>query len=459
MATNTETLNQTVNAESFVLQTWAALGEVTSGKFTAKQIDFAESWLAQVGQRLSAGQTSVLEHATLLTLAQLDSTHAFVLEKSGSHINLYLWPYLWQSWHILAGSTTPAVSREDWQSLPRLPRKVLSQTNRDIAVVYDTAFFSPKRTELLFEPLNSKSSIVTRITSASFWNARTALFVAFSMLLLCFPITREILLGMIFGMMGASMNEYIVHLGVGHSSSSFARGFRRLGYIGLFAEEINLAHRVHHSKMLTDFRTAFSSEKDRQRVDAYVSRESEKLVFERIKAGLVPESKAASEIERIIRELKSGGYGVDGTLAGCIAMNVLAFPFFLSNFLLSLLFAGGTVFLVTSCIFLSGFIMQSLFSHRYLHLTNDDLEKSKADGSTTAFMRWFMTTPVAELQTRRHFRHHHEKYDYQGTANGVIMSFSFADFPLRKGVREAEVSHLVQMRKQGFLDDARSKKS
>ena len=136
-------------------------------------------------------------------------------------------------------------------------------------------------------------------------------------------------------------------------------------------------------------------------------------------------------------------------------MNVIASPFFVLNIMLSYLFPTSlaqVIFVLASCFFLSGFIIQSMYSHRYLHFTTEDLAHPQNAGSTTSFMRWFMTTSLGQLQTRRHYRHHQEKYDYQRTVNGVIMSFSFADFIFRRGVHEADVSHLIKMRREGFLN-------
>jgi hypothetical protein len=169
--------------------------------------------------------------------------------------------------------------------------------------------------------------------------------------------------------------------------------------------------------------------------------------------GVTPEDRRHSEVDRIIREVRLGGYGVNGTPAGCLAMNAIAIPFYLLNTLLFLRF-GGMPFLVVSCLCLGGFITQSMYSHRYLHMTRADIERSRESGTSTAFMRWFMTTPVARLQARRHYRHHHESFDYSRTANGVIMSFSIADFLFRRGVYEADIKHLLKMRREGFLDYA-----
>jgi hypothetical protein len=331
----------------------------------------------------------------------------------------------------------------------RLPRHVLKRAPEDIQIIYDTVYYSDRRKTSLFSSDETNFNFLSRLAGSSFWNLQTGLFFIASMVLMAVPYAREIFLGAVVGMIGASINEYTVHLGMGHSSTKLAANFRKLGLWGLWSEEINLAHRVHHSKMLVDFRAKFTNEKILNRVDAYLTAEAKKMVASRVADGSTAADQAENEVKRIVSDIQAGGHGVDGTVFGCAAMIILALPYFLINGLMS--YWLGPLFFVAACVSLVGFITQSMYSHRYLHMTDQDLKDSVHDGSTTAFMRWFMTTPVAKLQTRRHFRHHHEKYDYARTVNGVIMSFSFADFVFRTGVHEAEVHHLIAMRKAGFL--------
>lgn len=389
-------------------------------------------WLELARERVAAGLTSVLEQALFLLLARRGRDGA----REGAR----------RSWEILTG-------RSAGSDVNRLPRRILRQAPSEEQVVYDAVFYADARETALFAPLGGTSwlrTAVRRVTASAFWTRGTAMFLGGASVMMLFSPTREILLGAVIGMIGASLNEYLVHLGLGHASTAFAKRLRRLGVMGLFAEEINLAHRIHHSKMVADFRADFTDSKTRARIDAHLRREATQLVRDRVATGFTAESRAEAEIDRIIREIVAGGYGVNGTWAGCLSMNVLALPFFLVNGGLAVLF-GAPLFMIASSFFLSGFITQSLYSHRYLHMTEDDLARSKDAGTTTVFMRWFMTTPVAKLQVRRHYRHHHEKFDYHGTVNGVIMSYSFADFVLRRGVREAEVRHIVRMRREKFL--------
>jgi len=418
---------------------WIVLDGLSKKHPTDRDREFREVWRAMAFERLTLGTSNILDHSIFLLLAgagDLASEQAVA-----------------RSWELLAGRP-PSSAR----AAERLPRSVLQAGTLDEQVVYDTVFHAKTRKSSIFDPIAfdpiSESSklrvVVRRLTASAFWNRGTFFFSLLAVALSFWSSGREILFGMLLGMMGASFNEYLVHLGVGHASSKVATGFRRLGFVGLFAEEINLAHRVHHWKMKMDFRVEFTKPEFKERVDTYLRIEATKLVRGRVEAGITREDRAEVEIARIIREIIAGGYGVNGTWAGCLSMNLLAFPFFVLNVILAWMW-GGPVFLVTSCLFLSGFITQSLYSHRYLHMTEEDLQRAKAAGQTTAFMLRFMKTSVSQLQARRHYRHHHERFDYNGTANGVIMSFSFADFVLRGGVREARVQHLVRMRKEGFL--------
>ena len=402
---------------------------------------------------------TVLEHSVLLLMLQQNYASQFLSQRNNELFDLAL-EISWD--HLTTGTLAPrwpTDGRALTSAIPYLPSSELKKSGEEARVVYDTIFFANFRKLLLFDkipqPRQRYLEIKNRIVSSAFYNKQTLIFFFVLLPMMFTPCLREIVLGFVVGMMGASINEYAVHLGIGHSSAGLAKSFCRFGYFGLFAEEINLAHRVHHCKMVGDFRADFTNEKVRERVDAYLNSEADKLVSSRVQKTFYSSENAPKETARIISEIKSGGYGVDGTLAGCIAMNVIASPFFALNIMLSYLFPTTltqVIFIFASCFFLSGFIIQSMYSHRYLHFTTEDLAHPQNAGSTTSFMRWFMTTSLGQLQTRRHYRHHQEKYDYQRTVNGVIMSFSFADFIFRRGVHEADVSHLIKMRREGFLN-------
>jgi hypothetical protein len=447
--------------------TYAVLEALNRRDATEIDTKLVEKWFSTLLTR-NAPMT-MLEHTALLIMHRSSSKSQYLSPASRALFDI-TFELSWD--HLTAETTAPSwpvnLHRAE-ATLPYLPRTVRMRATEETRVIYDTVYFANERRNLLFTSLNTSSHrvgfaggfkiILNRITSSSFFNLNFALSWLVLIGLLFIPYIRELVLGAIVGMIGASINEYAVHLGIGHSSPRLAKGFRKIGLFGLWAEEINLAHRVHHSKMIVDFRSEFSNEKVLNRVDAYLATEATKMVNSRVEHGQTAAKDTESEISRIISQIKAAGYGVDGTILGCVSMHVIAIPFFILNVILfSALGAGlaAGIFLFSATFFLSGFITQSMYSHRYLHMTPGDLVDPKLAGTTTSFMRWYMTTAAGQLQTRRHYRHHQEKFDYQKTVNGVIMAYSFADFILRRGVSEAELTHILRMRKEGFFNYSES---
>ncbi len=448
-----ETVAIVRDAQQIEAATWRIFSLAGKARINPNDLKTILEWNQSASQRLTAKITSVLEHAVFVFLDESEFSFRMHDEDNSSWIR----SGRRQSWEVLVGRS--AQSEIETSSLPT---RILRLAKSNERAAYEAAKnFRPRRSKI-FDDLKVGSSLFStirqRATTSSFWNLRSALFLCAGVAICSLPLGAQILAGAVLGMIGASLNEYITHLGIGHASPAFVSGFRRFGIAGLFSEEINLAHRVHHSKILTDFRCEFTDPASQRRLDLYLSQEALKLVESRVAANITPRDQADSETSRIVREIKAGGYGIDGTLAGCIAMNILASPFFVMNFAIYKVF-GGFAFLISACFFLSAFVIQSLYSHRYLHLTDEDIAKSKVQGTSTAFMRWYMTTPLARLQTYRHYRHHHEKFDYRSTENGVIMAFGFADYLLRRGPAEAEVHHLAGLYKEGFRPSDSSKSS
>lgn len=356
---------------------------------------------------------------------------------------------LQQSWSKLTNLKLPP-----YETIPYLPQSILDQTPEAIRLLYVATYHKENRKYLLFDKIQNGQpyfkTILTRLRNSAFWNMTFAFCTLLALAACIFSEGRELLIGILLGMISASFNEYLIHLGVGHASPNLSLAFRRFGWLGRFAEEINLAHRVHHCKIATDFRVEFSDSKTLERVNHYLEHHARKIVTSRIQNRIISQAELESEINRIVVTIRAGGYGVNGTLKGAISMQLTAVPFYIINYLIYKL-AFGPIFLITSFLSLAVFINQSLYSHRYLHMTNADIENAKLSSKATSFMIWFMATPLGKLQQRRHFRHHQEAFDYKRTVNGVIMSFSFADYILRRGVADATVRNLLQMHDQDFL--------
>lgn len=412
---------------------YPVLGAASANRPTEAQVAVVEDFLHQLERR----HPSVSDHAALLFL-QLSRFTEKHLSKSNSDraARLLCKSYLQLTGEVVVDGT-----------FPRLPDPILRLESEESRLIYSTVCAHGRR-GLLFK--GGISRFRERLELSAFWNSTTLFCGLLALALSIHPIGRGIILGAVIGMAGASLNEYMVHLGVGHASDRLASLYRRSGWAGRYAEEIVLAHRVHHSKMATDFRVEFSDLATKRRVDTYLRREAKKIVAARVSENITPAALAESETKRIISDVKAGGYGVNGTAIGCITMQVLALPYFVLNGALAP-YLGGWAFFLSATFFLSGFIAQSMYSHRYLHLTPADQAKEWEAGNATRFMLWFMNTPLGRLQARRHYRHHQEKIDYARTVNGAIMSFNFADFLLRGGVEEAEVVHLVKMKSERFL--------
>lgn len=328
-----------------------------------------------------------------------------------------------------------------------LPSSLLKDAGDEAKVIYDNAFFLSERSEKIFCSLKN---LWERTKAHPLYNFDTLVWLSvLTAAALLISHGAEIVTGLVFGMIGASVNEYIVHLGIGHTCPATLRKWIPFTYIVHFTEEINLAHRVHHFKMTRDFRKNFTNNQCYDNVNKYLKKKAQELVDNRVKLKEIDAKDYNEDVARVIYCIIRDGYGVDGTIVGMVSMHITGAPFFVANTVLAVFLASPTFWLF-STISLSFFITQSLYSHRYMHLNSHDLKIKES--ATTAFMRWFIRSPIGRLQTQRHFQHHHEPYEYNKTSNGVIMSFSFADYLFRGGVSEINPKNLMKMRKQGFLD-------
>ena len=272
-------MNQTNAINNFQtdIDDFAVLESVSRKRITSSDIQLAMIWLLD----LNSTETlfTVFDHALLLFMTRSE----FWDRANNPAISKQCLTLLHSSWSQLTGSELTNLQKA---KIPLLPRHVLKSEDEDVRIVYDTVYFTEARKNSLLAPLtevkNALSEFTTRLKSSSFWNLKTGAYLAGMVALCLLPFAREIILGAVVGMIGASINEYTVDVGMGHSSTKLAASFRRFGLFGLWSEEINLAHRVHHSKMLVDFRAKFSNEKIRARVDNYLEVEARKMVMSRV---------------------------------------------------------------------------------------------------------------------------------------------------------------------------------
>lgn len=417
-----------------------------------RHVEDTLSWLTSLRESQLEKPLSVLEHAALTYVF-----HSRIFEShSNTQAQTLVREGLTQSWETLTGRSFPKSGQ-----LPRLPHSVLRKASPEARIFERAAFELNNRPKQLRVDLREgvadhiKERMIrwadrVPLTFASVLTTMLTLALAFHHL------GREIIAGTLVGLAGASLNEYLIHIGVGHAPEGIKRAFRRFGIAGKFAEEITLAHQVHHVKISRDFGDSFKSESERLKVDRILVLKARELVMSREEFASKSRREIDAEAERVAASIRTGNYGVDGTTKGAIGMYITATPMIFFNTLVAATM-GSQAFFASSMLSLFGFITQSLYSHRYLHMRPHEIaavETSWKDASTwlDISLKWYMTTPIAWLQQRLHFTHHKSEWDYEKTSNGVIMAFSVADYMVRGGVENPSVKHLLELREQGFLD-------
>ncbi len=282
--------------------------------------------------------------------------------------------------------------------------------------------------------------------------------------LLSFEPGRYIFAGGLIGLAQASLNEYMVHIGIGHAPRAVYGKFRYFGKAGRFMEQVTLAHKLHHTVVSDNFGAATLTPEQIVRAEKTLRKLTENLVMERMQAEY-PELNTAviaektdykAEVERIIAATRKGNYGVNGTFAGATSMLVTAAPFYLLNYALYAA-TGSLEFLISSNISLMFMIVQSVYSHWYLHYK----PSPETDSLTSRFQMWYLqNTPFGRLAQRLHFTHHEMPYAYDRTSNGVIMAGSASDrianLFVPGFIQNPRVKDLVEMYTQGFLPELQS---
>lgn len=335
------------------------------------------------------------------------------------------------------------------QLMMPLPLKVLESSGPNTKLFHDAVF--SKHKDQISKEASLKLKFKKVIQHASLANVMMTLVTALAM---CTQTGREIYLGLFVGLIQASLNEHMDHIGIGHAPKLVTKFFRKSGKAGSFLEEITLAHQLHHSIVSDNFGAVILTPEQKARAEATLSRLVTSLITDRLKnknpdldkeqIQSLPEF--SSEVDRMTRELRNGNYGINGTLAGATGMLVTASPFYFLNLALYA-GTGSQAFLISSTISMTVMILQSLYSHRYLHIKPED--KDLAGGNR--FQQWYVNESfLGQLQQRLHFTHHEMPYSYSGTRNGAIMAGSPSDRLMGK-VEDPSVKHLIKMYYQGFL--------
>lgn len=273
---------------------------------------------------------------------------------------------------------------------------------------------------------------------------------------LSFEPGREAFAGALVGLIEASLNEYLVHIGVGHAPKSAVKMFRKLGPTGDFLEEITLAHKLHHAIVAETYNASNLTSEQRVRAEKMLANLVETLMLDRFKEKYPDQTEeiilASAEFlqakANLIATIRKGDFGVAGTPKGVAGMLIAALPYYLLNQAIYMA-TGSDVFLVSADFWLTFMVIQSLYSHAHLH----DKPSGERRSLGTRFQQWYVnSTPLGLLAQRLHFTHHELPYSFERTKNGDIMAGSLWD-RLKFDLRRPTVRDLLRMHAQGFLPE------
>lgn len=396
--------------------------------------DTAKGWVQEITQIQKNRPLSIVEHSTILYLLK----NKLFSEAESVHLLQSLQKVMSQSFHHLTGK----ISTGDSIEANTLPDSVMKNATTKERLVHDAVVASKN--------INRYVSMAKRVLTLKNTVYTLALGAALS-----FQTGREIFAGALLGLAGASFNEYLIHVGIGHASDSLKKKFRKLGNVGHVMEEVTLAHRLHHMIVSRYFGAAVLPKDLEAKATKQLRNLSEDLVLDRLQEQFPERTKdeiRQSEdyrllVDKLENEVKSGNFGVNGTHYGTVTMLASATPFFLLNGLAYHL-TGSPEILASSMVSLTFFIVQSLYSHRYMHIRPEDMDQTPS----SRFMRWYIRSPIGQLQTRLHYVHHGSHMEAKSTQNGVIMAFSIADYILHGGVKQPELSHILGLEAQGYLE-------
>ena len=394
----------------------------------------AMGWVHEIGRVQQQRPLSIVEHSTVLYLLK---NHLFA-EADVRDLRQSLQLVLTESYRHLSGREPSNSSIE----AHILPDRVMKNATTKERLVHDAVVMSKsggRYASMAKRALTVKNTVYTLLLGAA----------------MSHEVGREIFAGTLLGLAGASLNEYLIHVGIGHASNSLKKKFRKFGNIGHVMEEITLAHRLHHMIVSSYFGAAVLPKEIEVKATRQLRILSEELILDRIqdespqrgKEEILQSDEYRRRVAKLEQEIKSGNFGVNGTNYGVAAMLASATPFFLLN-AAAYHAVGSPELLASSMVSLTFFIVQSLYSHRYMHLRPEDINKTPS----TRFMTWYIRSPVGQLQTRLHYVHHSSHMDAKSTKNGAIMAFSIADYILHGGVKQPELSHVLGLEAQGYLD-------
>lgn len=336
-----------------------------------------------------------------------------------------------------------------------LPGKLLQDAGYRATQFYGAVLRETKAQQKV-EPSLLNRLKTAKLAVAAHLNIVNVLTVLTTAAALSFGVGREIFAGALIGLTQASMNEWLVHIGIGHAPKALYNKFRSMGKLGGFLEEITLAHKLHHTVVADAFGTAELTPAQKARAEKTLRKLAENLVLDRMASAEPEKSRAdleaspefARQVEVVIEGVRGGGYGVNGTKLGAASMMASATPFYLLNFALYAA-TGSEAFLVTSQLSMTAMIIQSVYSHWYLHY-----QPKPGDETTLSRLQihYVTRTWIGRIAQQLHYRHH--ELPYMGNKNGVIMGGAVADILLGT-LEHPRTVDLINMYYDGFMPELR----
>jgi hypothetical protein len=389
------------------------LAELSSGILSEDSVFFVQSWMRNLDPQKS-------DAWDLLLLSALLKFPSFFQNDKSKLKTIFQ-----ELWKNLMEESPP-------QGPQRFKKSFLKKQGRRFCALHAALFL---------EDQTGRRYKLTEFRQDLKLHALDMVFLLGALVLALSPWGRELLLGFAVGLfLLASFTEALTHRQVGHTGRKMGRFFKRLGKRGEALEEISLAHKLHHIKVAQEFNVSFQDETYHHQFDRLARNFFLRLTEERAR------SVESKEVERLFTNYQNSGYGVDATLKGSIRMILAAMPFYLLLLGVGISFQVP-VFLASSLFFGTFFILQSVYSHRYLHMNKQEMHSGLHE--TTGFMRWFMSTRMAQFQQRLHFVHH--QYHLLEEYNDVIMVGSGADW-LQGKIKAPNCQDLYKMDQQNFLD-------
>lgn len=327
-------------------------------------------------------------------------------------------------WKNLVGGRVP-------KGLERLPNRFLKKQDRRFRALHAAVFLPDQK---------SRDYGLWALWKDMVIEDKDLIFIAGVFILLFFPLGRQFLAGSAVGLfLIASFNESMAHRMVGHTSPKVDRLFTGLGPVGKLLQIISQAHQLHHYKVSREFCYKFKDPGFKKIFEKTAQAKYQRLGH-KIKA-----KNPARRGEELYQIFLARGYGVHGTNTGSTLMLIGAIPWLAIAWAVGA-WAEAPAFAWSAIVVGNFFVLQSLYSHRYLHMNREEIRENP---DTTWHMRWYMTTRAAQFQQRLHFVHH--QYHHLEAWNDVIMVGSGVDW-IRRMVKAPNCRDLAKMDAQEFLD-------